>query len=125
MPLIIANEQGKSPKFATEMVNPKTGKVVRGAAALAIQGKAGPGRPKGSQDKINREVAELVREALEKAHPDGAVAYLAQQANKSPAAFLALVGRLMPTRINADLNVNSDLAARLDAATRRVKRLVA
>ena len=92
----------------------KNGKPLRGCALNPNK----LGRPKGSPNKIRRDVAELVRIALEGV---GDETYLIARAKKNPTAFLALVSKLMPTQINADVNVNSDLAARLAAAELRTK----
>ena len=54
------------------------------------------GRPRGSQNKINREIRELIREALDQ---EGGSQYLRQAARENPAAFLSLVGRLVPAEI--------------------------
>lgn len=56
----------------------------------------GAGRPKGSLDKGNALIREMVADALNKA---GGVDYLARQANEKPAAFLALLGKVLPVQI--------------------------
>jgi len=67
---------------------------------------AGPGRPKtggrkkGVTNKVNAEVKELIRGALDEA---GGQAYLVQQAKDNPTAFLALVGKILPKDINAKI----------------------
>lgn len=63
-----------------------------GAAALG----AGPGRPKGSQNKVTREIKEMVIEALTAA---GGVEYLVDKADSHPAAFLSLVGKTLPLQV--------------------------
>ena len=83
------------------------------------RGIPGPGRPKGSPNKIRKEIAELVRDVLEMA---GEEKWMLQRAQKNPTAFLALVAKLMPTKINADVNVNTDLAARLTLAEQRINK---
>ena len=55
-------------------------------------GKPGPGRPKGSGDKISRGVKEMVIAAL---NGVGGQAYLEEQAVENPKAFLTLVGRVI------------------------------
>lgn len=70
------------------------------------KGKAGPGRPKGLQNKLTQDVKEMILAALAKA---GGVDYLAAQAIDSPAAFLTLVGKVLPMTVaNPD---GSNLAA--------------
>ena len=67
---------------------------------------AGPGMPKtggrkkGVTNKVNAEVKELIRGALDEA---GGQAYLVQQAKDNPTAFLALVGKILPKDINAKI----------------------
>lgn len=63
-------------------------------------GKGGPrpgaGRPKGSLDKGNALIREMIVEAL---NGVGGVAYLQQTAQSHPAAFLSLIGKVMPVQI--------------------------
>ena len=54
---------------------------------------AGPGRPRGSANKLNRALREMILQALDKA---GGVAYLTRQADANPAAFMALLGKVLP-----------------------------
>ena len=62
--------------------------------------RAGLGRPKGAQNKLNRSVKEMVVQALESA---GGLHYLATQAQANPAAFLSLVGKLIPAELRTEL----------------------
>ena len=89
------------------------GRVLTGAAAKAVAGQPGPGRPKGCPNKIRKEIAELVRDVIELA---GEEKYLLARAKKNPNAFLALVAKLMPTNIKAEVEVTGDRASRLAAA---------
>ncbi len=100
----------------------RTGKPLTGAALDRKRGIRKGGRRKGTPNRIRAEVAEMVRMALELAHPQGAVAYLVQRAKKSPNAFLALVGKLMPTVVKGDLTLTNDLALRLAEAEARAKK---
>lgn len=67
----------------------------------------GPGRPKGSQNKLTKDLRAMVLSALDKA---GGEDYLASQATESPAAFIALVGKCLPKDVNVTASVSlSDL----------------
>lgn len=63
----------------------------------------GAGRPAGSLDKGHALIREMIVEALDTA---GGVSYLVRQAEAKPAAFLALIGKVMPVQIEADVNAN-------------------
>jgi hypothetical protein len=56
----------------------------------------GGGRPKGSLDKGNALIREMIAQALDQV---GGVQYLADTAQTHQAAFLALVGKVMPVQI--------------------------
>ena len=58
---------------------------------------AGPGRPRGSSNKLNRALREMILGALDKA---GGMAYLVRQADENPAAFLALLAKTMPKDVH-------------------------
>jgi len=60
------------------------------------------GRRKGSINKTTADLKSMVEGALADA---GGRAYLAQQAVESPAAFLALLGKLVPRDLNIDMQV--------------------
>lgn len=67
------------------------------------RGNAGKGRPKGSPNKITADLKRAILEALEAAGAKGGtVGYLTTQANANPAAFLTLVGKVLPTTISGD-----------------------
>jgi hypothetical protein len=59
-------------------------------------GKRGPGRPPGSPNKINKALKDMILGALDKA---GGEDYLTAQAKNNPNAFLALIGKVLPTTI--------------------------
>jgi hypothetical protein len=60
---------------------------------------AGKGRVKGVPNKLTGEVRAMVVKALDRA---GGADYLLQQAQANPTAFLTLVGKLMPTKVEGD-----------------------
>lgn len=58
------------------------------------------GRKKGTPNKLTADVKAMILAALDKA---GGVEYLVLQARESPAAFMTLVGKVLPTQLaNAD-----------------------
>lgn len=67
-------------------------------------GTPGPGRPKGGHNKITGEVRDMVLAALNQV---GGVEYLAKHAQETPAAFLALVGKLMPKAVELDAKLEA------------------
>lgn len=101
---------------AERPISKRTGKPLSGAAAKAAQGIPGPGRPKGSPNKIRKEVAELFRDALEDV---GDKEFLKKVAKKNPVAFLQGILKLMPTVVKADVSVTGTLAQRIEAAKKR------
>ena len=62
-------------------------------------GTPGPGRPKGSQNKLTADVKAMILAALDKA---GGADYLLEQSEKNPTAFLTLVGKVLPMTVAGD-----------------------
>ena len=60
----------------------------------------GAGRPKGSLDKNNKELREMILAALD---AKGGVAYLAEKAESHPQAFMSLLGRVLPMAVTGDI----------------------
>ena len=63
------------------------------------------GRTKGTPNATTRQMREILHEAFEEA---GGVAYLVKQAHEQPRAFMALLGKLIPQEIRAEVE-GSDL----------------
>lgn len=61
---------------------------------------AGPGRPKGSQNKINAEIKDMIRTALDSL---GGIEYLIKQGKENPTSFNSLIAKVIPTDLNAKL----------------------
>lgn len=57
------------------------------------------GRPKGARNKMPRLLKDMMLQALSDA---GGVAYFQRQAEKNPVAFMALLGKILPTQIAAE-----------------------
>lgn len=70
---------------------------------MALGAKTG-GRKKGTPNKTTALLKDAILEAGASAHADGLVGYLKQQANESPAAFLTLLGKVLPLQVNGDIN---------------------
>jgi hypothetical protein len=60
---------------------------------------AGRGRPKGSPNKVQAAVKEMVIQALDEA---GGVQYLVTQSRDNPTAFLTLVGKVLPLQVSGE-----------------------
>ena len=61
----------------------------------------GAGRPAGSLDKGNKQLREMILEALE-AQEGGGVNYLTGLAKTDAKAFVSLLGRVLPTQVTGD-----------------------
>lgn len=61
--------------------------------------KTGGGSRKGVPNKLTSDVKGMILAALDKA---GGVAYLLEQSQKNPAAFMTLVGKVLPTTLASD-----------------------
>lgn len=64
----------------------------------------GAGRPKGSLDKGNAAIREMIVESL---NGLGGVDYLQRVAESHPAAYLSLISKVMPTQIEADVTLRT------------------
>ena len=69
------------------------------AARKGQQKTPGSGRKKGSPNKATAALKDMILEALAEA---GGVDYLKEQAQKSPAAFLTLVGKVLPLQLTGE-----------------------
>ncbi len=60
----------------------------------------GPGRPKGSPNKLPASVKEAILKAGEAAGgAEGLVGYLQPQARENPTSFLTLLGKILPLQV--------------------------
>ena len=67
------------------------------------KGKPGPGRPKGTPNKVTGLLKDAIIQAAQNAGGEGGmVGYLTTQAKESPASFLALLGKVLPTQVAGD-----------------------
>ena len=75
----------------------KTKKKPTGAAAMG----AGPGRPKGVQNKLTRTIKEAIEAAF---NGVGGHEYLMRQAEENPQAFLTLLGKIIPAQVQQEIS---------------------
>jgi hypothetical protein len=79
---------------------------------MAIGKRTGGGNRKGVPNKVTKELKDMILGALDDA---GGQVYLARQADENPAAFLALLGKVLPKNIEATHIINQLSDAELDA----------
>ena len=81
-------------------------------------GKPGPGRPKGTANKVTKELKEMILTALDGA---GGVEYLEARAKdpRTASAFLTLVGKVLPMTVQGP---GTDGAHLFQAIERRIVR---
>lgn len=81
-------------------MKPKTEKQLKKSDSPVNGGaRSGAGRPKGSLDKGNALIRELIVKALDDV---GGAQYLAEVAKSHPGAFLTLIGKTMPLQVTGD-----------------------
>ncbi|MGV8955019.1 MAG: hypothetical protein ACOH2M_28235 [Cypionkella sp.] len=67
------------------------------------EGKAGPGRGKGTPNKTTALIKDAIIKAAEAAGGNGGmVGYLTLQAHENPGPFMALLGKVLPTQVAGD-----------------------
>jgi hypothetical protein len=57
---------------------------------------SGQGRPKGTPNRLTADVRAMILAALDKA---GGIDYLVAQSERNPAAFMTLVGKVLPLQM--------------------------
>lgn len=72
-------------------------------------GNAGKGRPKGSPNKVNGQLKDMIMTALDEV---GGVEYLKFQANENAKTFLLLLGRVLPMQVSTDPDQPFELVLR-------------
>lgn len=66
---------------------------------------AGKGRAKGVPNANTKALKDMILASLDKI---GGEAYLCEQAEKNPTAFLTLIGKVLPLQVHADLTTLGD-----------------
>ena len=77
----------------------------------------GAGRPKGSGNKATKELKDMILGALNDA---GGQRYLAERAIDTPGPFLALVGKILPKEVKADVDVKGSVIIRASSLDERI-----
>lgn len=77
----------------------QTAKVARKSNRGSKPGEHRGGRVKGTPNKITGQIKDMILQALDAA---GGADYLKTQAEKSPAAFLTLVGKVLPLQLTGE-----------------------
>jgi len=67
---------------------------------------AGKGRPKGSPNRITRDLREMIEGALQAA---GGQEYLTRQARENPTAFMGLIKGLLPKQFSAEIQAQTEI----------------
>ena len=78
-----------------------TTKVQKSRGNTANLKRAGMGRPKGVPNKATKALKEMILGALDQA---GGEQYLLEQAQANPVAFMTLIGKVLPSEIQAQLS---------------------
>ena len=81
-------------------LQPMTSNLVKPRGNPANLKRAGMGRPKGVPNKATKALKEMILGALDQA---GGEAYLLSQAQNNPVAFMTLIGKVLPSEIQAQL----------------------
>jgi hypothetical protein len=71
------------------------------------------GRQKGTPNKLTLSIKQAIEEAF---NGVGGAAYLMEQAQQNPQAFLTLLGKIIPAQVQADVTSNGKSIADMQAA---------
>lgn len=69
------------------------------------------GRKRGTPNKITVNIREMIERALHKA---GGIQYLTRQAHKNPAAFMGLVGRILPQNMTISGSIDQNITVSVE-----------
>lgn len=71
----------------------------------------GAGRPKGSVNKLHRDVKENILDVFDELNPDGQLEHMRQWAQRDPAGFYAIYSKLLPKAVEG--TISGDFVIRL------------
>ena len=75
---------------------------------------AGPGRPRGSLNKVNVALREMILASLDQT---GGLDYLVRQSEANPGPYLALLAKVLPKEITATVETRAYIVAPEQAAS--------
>jgi len=81
----------------------------RGNPSFVKGNKLGPGRPKGSKNKLTLDLQKAIRE-VEKEKDKSLFKHFVERAYRNDAVLVALVKKLLPDKTQADLDLRGDLS---------------
>lgn len=82
-----------------------SGKQPRKTGAIALNG-PGKGRPKGALNKTTRTLKNAIQKAFNEV---GGSVWLVKLAKNDPRSFVALLGRLLPSEVKAEVSTKGEL----------------
>jgi hypothetical protein len=89
----------KLHNFGQSARNPVMSEIKKQSVNSKGGARKGAGRPKGSLDKGNALLRDMLADAV---HSVGGASYFAELARSHPTAFAALVGRLLPLQVTGE-----------------------
>jgi hypothetical protein len=82
---------------------------------MAVSSTSGQGRPKGTPNKLTKQLKEMILGALDDV---GGQEYLARQAEENPVAFMGLIGKVLPTTLNTTVEQKGERKFIIERAKR-------
>ena len=79
--------------MSTNIITPQNAK------GIVKEGRAGPGRPPGSVNKVPAQIKDMIATALSE---EGGVKYFQKIAQEQPVAFCGLIGKIIPLQVEGN-----------------------
>lgn len=80
-----------------------------------VRNPRGAGRPKGSPNKLGGEIQAMLKTSLSRA---GGIDYLVQQSRENPAAYMSLIGKLLPRQLQAQVTHDGEILKSIEVVFR-------